>query len=216
VILFICYNLQRYAAIAQLVERIHGKDEVSGSIPDRGSIFMRMNDIKLIAPDLAHEKAVMKYRYEPWEEEHAHIPGGSSLGSYDDFDEWLRKVDLTRHKETTPEGLVSADLYIAYRESDDKVVGMIQIRHELNEYLYNFGGHIGYSVAPSERRKGYATAMLEQALDKCRDLRLDKVLLTCDTNNVASASVIEKCGGVLENESTDPEGKTMKRYWITL
>ena len=92
---------------------------------------------------------------------------------------------------------------------------MIDIRHSLNEHLFNFGGHIGYSVRKSERRKGYATRMLALALEECRRLGILRVLVTCDSENIASERTILINGGVLEN--TVPEdGRFTRRYWITL
>jgi predicted acetyltransferase len=175
-----------------------------------------MKDFSLVVPGLTHEAAVMRYQSEPWEDAHSHIPGSSALPDHASYTEWLNKITLGRSEETVPEGRVASDVYIAYAPSLDKVKGIVQIRHALNDYLFNFGGHIGYSVAPSERRKGYATIMLRDALLKCRELGLDRVLVTCKKDNIASAGVIEKCGGVLEDERIDSNGLVQKRYWITL
>ncbi|WP_338032606.1 GNAT family N-acetyltransferase [Clostridium manihotivorum] len=92
---------------------------------------------------------------------------------------------------------------------------MINIRHALNEYLFNYGGHIGYSVKKEERRKGYAKEMLKLALEKCSDLGLKKVLLICDADNIASSKTIKACGGILENEVLE-EDTLIQRYWIEL
>ncbi|MBQ8717642.1 MAG: GNAT family N-acetyltransferase [Clostridia bacterium] len=112
--------------------------------------------------------------------------------------------------------------YIRYLQyglfSDGRLLGLLQIRLELKGYLINFGGHIGYCVRPSERRRGYAKAMLKAALDICRDVGLDKVLITCLEDNVGSARTIESCGGVFEKTVYDDVNykANMKRYWITL
>ena len=92
---------------------------------------------------------------------------------------------------------------------------MIDIRHRLNEYLLQFGGNIGYSVRPSQRRKGYATEMLALALEECRKLGIDRALVTCDKTNIGSAKTIQKNGGVLENEVLEGDRIT-QRYWIAL
>ena len=85
------------------------------------------------------------------------------------------------------------------------------------EALRDFGGHVGYGVRPSERGKGYATRMLVMALDKARQLGLKRVLITCDKDNLASARVIQKNGGVLGSESYSPQGgRVTQRYWIDL
>lgn len=126
----------------------------------------------------------------------------------------MRTAESNMHPDTVEEGLVPAATYFAWVAG--RLVGTIQLRYELNDYLLTRGGHIGYGVRPSERRKGYASAMLGQVLAIARELGIDRVLITCDEDNVASARTIMRCGGVLENEHTDDEGKTVKRYWIDL
>ncbi|HET6560965.1 MAG TPA: GNAT family N-acetyltransferase [Marmoricola sp.] len=93
----------------------------------------------------------------------------------------------------------------------DEVVGRISLRHELNELLFMWGGHIGYSVRPSARRRGHATAALAGMLEVCREMDIDPVLVTCDVDNVASRRTIEGAGGVYEDTR---EGKL--RFWIDL
>ena len=94
---------------------------------------------------------------------------------------------------------------------------MLDIRHHLNEYQEKFGGHISYCIAPSERRKGYATQMLKRALPVCRDLGIDKVLITCIKGNEGSKRTILNNGGVYESTVYEPEEKTEpEKYWITL
>ena len=98
---------------------------------------------------------------------------------------------------------------------DGQVVGRISIRHWLTDYLERIGGHVGYGVIPSRRKQGYATEMFRQSLPVCASLGLARVLVTCDVNNLGSRRVIEKCGGVLENITDEPELEVQKRrYWI--
>lgn len=103
---------------------------------------------------------------------------------------------------------------------DEKFIGTINIRHELNPFLRAYGGHIGYGIRYSEGNKGYGTMLLGMALEYCRDeLELERVLVTCDDDNIASARVIEKNGGVLEDKiSNKVDRRTVltRRYWITL
>ena len=94
---------------------------------------------------------------------------------------------------------------------------MLQVRHYLNEHLLRFGGHIGYSVRPSERRRGYAKAMLQAALPFCREMGIKKVLITCDENNPASEKTILANGGKYESTVYEPDEKiNLKRFWIEL
>lgn len=95
------------------------------------------------------------------------------------------------------------------------MVGAVNIRHDLNEYLLKYGGHIGDGVRPSERRKGYATKMINLALKECKKLKIKRVLLVCDKNNIGSAKSIINNGGILENEDINDD-KIIQGYWIDL
>jgi predicted acetyltransferase len=117
-----------------------------------------------------------------------------------------------------PDGFVPSSVYWLVR-GETTILGMLCLRHGLNERLRQHGGHIGYSVRPSERGKGYATRMLALALDKARQRGLERVLLTCNKTNRASARVIEKNGGVLEGERPimlRGEPRMSCYYWIEL
>ena len=114
------------------------------------------------------------------------------------------------------EGRVPATMMYGFL--DGKIVGRLQIRHYLNDYLAAAGGHIGYAVASKFRRQGIAGEMLRQSLPYCRDiLKLEKVLVTCDEDNVGSMKTIERNGGEFENRYVSNDGTEMKRrYWIKL
>ena len=104
--------------------------------------------------------------------------------------------------------------YLALDEHEH-LVGMTNLRHRLNDYLLTYGGHIGYSVRPSERQNGYATQMLRLTLEKAKERDIEKVRICCDHYNVASAKTIRANGGVLEDEQFDSsDGTLTQRYWI--
>lgn len=169
-----------------------------------------MESLELVFPTKDHKEAALAYRQEYFVKGEMIIHGDGGLDEAEDYQQWIEKIndDLDRNSD----GFVPSTTYFAFAGS--KLVGTIQIRHRLNDYLLQYGGHIGYGVVPSERRKGYASAMLQLALKKCKGLGIDKVLVTCDKNNVASAGTILKNGGVLENEVTDEKGRIMQRYWM--
>ncbi len=121
-------------------------------------------------------------------------------------------ADTEQFETSVPEGLVTASTYFLIDEGE--IVGAVNIRHELNEHLLNFGGHIGYGVRPSKRRKGYAKAILQLVVPYLEALGLEKVLITCNDTNIASAKTITNCGGVLENQKVNQEGKKINRYWV--
>ena len=136
-------------------------------------------------------------------------PGPS--GSRDEFDELLaRAARFADPAAELPEGFVHCD-YLWIVDDAGALVGNLAIRHRLNDYLLAAGGHVGYAVRPSRRREGHATAALGLSLDRCRELGIDRVLVTCEDDNLASARTIESRGGVLEDVR---DGK--RRYWIAL
>lgn len=115
-----------------------------------------------------------------------------------------------------PDDAVHNDLY--WVVDDGEVVGFLSFRHDLNEWLREAGGHIGYSVRESRRRRGYASAALRLGLERAREIGLDRVLVTCDDDNVGSYRTIEGADGVLQDVSDQSaRGHAMlRRYWITL
>ena len=139
------------------------------------------------------------------------IPWAIRKVDYHDFDAYLKSLEESEPKE----GYVHASTFFAYDRERDILVGAVDIRHSLNEALLLDGGHIGDGVRPSERRKGYATAMIALALDECRKLGIEKLLMVCNKENTGSAKSIQNNGGVLENE-INVEGETVQRYWIQL
>jgi predicted acetyltransferase len=112
-----------------------------------------------------------------------------------------------------PEGHVPSTFLVA--DVAGQVVGRVSIRHDLNDYLRARGGHIGYGVLPAHRRRGYATEILRQALIVARSLGVDRLLVTCDDDNLASSRAIESCGGKLDSVlPAEPGIPALRRYWI--
>jgi predicted acetyltransferase len=125
---------------------------------------------------------------------------------------YLAKLERYRRGINLPPDRVPATFLVAL--SGNQLVGRLSIRHELNDFLTNYGGHIGYGIRPSHRRRGYASEILSQALIIARAEGIDRVLLTCDEDNIASATIIERHGGRLEDVRADPHGPPKRRYWI--
>ena len=138
------------------------------------------------------------------------IHGGFKLAEFT-IEEWIQFNNNNKDIDTVTSGYVSAHTFFAL--VDGKIVGIVNARHNLNDYLLNYGGHIGYSVRKSERNKGYAKSMLKYACSFLFSLGLDKILVTCDHENIASKKTIESCGGVLENIVKKDNSYTL-RYWI--
>lgn len=132
------------------------------------------------------------------------INGVGSLDRYiEDYEGWLQKLEIDRTMEPN-ERKVPADTYFLVRENDNRIVGMINIRHCLNENLKQVGGHIGYSIRPSERRKGYNKVNLYLGLIRCQELGIKEVLMDCDYDNLASARTMLALGGRLVREWYEP------------
>ena len=131
---------------------------------------------------------------------------------YRDFDFYLENLEIKQAKD----GYVPDSTYFCLDLDENIFVGAVNIRHSLNDSLLFTGGHIGDGIRPSRRRKGYATAMIRLALEKCRELGIRRVLMTCDADNIGSAKSILHNGGVLENEVLNEEGQWEQRYWIDL
>lgn len=139
-----------------------------------------------------------------------HSPWAIFKNDYHDFDYYLDNLEIHESKD----GKVPDSVFFLLDIERDILLGAVNIRHYLNDYLLQFAGHIGDGVRPSERRKGYATEMIRLALIECKKIGINKVLMICDKANIGSAKSIIKNGGVLENEFVDDNGKTYQRYWI--
>jgi predicted acetyltransferase len=175
---------------------------------------IKNGEIILERPGPQHMDDVFSYLQEHIGQGEYSLSGSGGLDKAHSYEEWLEKV--AREQTAPEEGLVPATTFFAVRKRDKKLIGTIQVRHHLSDFLLKYYGHIGYGVRPMERRKGYATQMLLLALDYCREIGIEKALISCDKENPASAKTIIKCGGVLENEVVEEDGSLLQRYWISL
>ena len=176
-----------------------------------------MEAIKLVIPTEEYLDQVWAYRQECLDADSS-MDGCGPLRRMQRPEEWLEMVRSYMDPAAVPEGKVQATQFLSIRESDGRVVGMLQARHYFNEYLEKYAGHIGYSTRPSERRKGYAKEQLQLALPFCKEsLGLDRVLISCKPDNPASRRTILANGGVYESTVHEPnEDIDLERYWIAL
>ena len=173
-----------------------------------------MDKIILVKPNLSYADEIIKYKEESLAESPI-INGSAGLDRFSSIEVWLEELKKRSCEDTVPKGLVPSSTYLGVREKDNYIVGMIDIRHYLNEYLTQAGGHIGYGVRKTERNKGYAKQMLKLALEKCKELKIKKVLITCDEDNIASEKVILSANAKLE-DIRNVDGENKKRFWIDL
>ena len=172
--------------------------------------------MRLIEPTPAYVQEIEDYR-QSFLRINGSMDGSGSLRRCESAAEWIEKCRLGKDPATVPAHLVPATPFIYVREEAGRVVGMLQLRHCFNEYLEKYAGHIGYSVRPSERRKGYATAMLRDALPYCRELGITDVLISCVVENEGSRKTILNNGGVYESTVHEPQSdRDLERYWIHL
>lgn len=169
-------------------------------------------NIKLVKLSRAYQKQLDDMMEEWLAVEHNFSPWAIRKNDYRDFDYYLENLE----RKVEQDGRVPDSVFFCLDVDRDIFVGAVNIRHYLNESLLFTGGHIGDGIRPSERRKGYATAMIGLALEECKKLGIRRVLMTCDKDNIGSAKSIMNNGGVLENEVVNEEGVLEQRYWISL
>lgn len=175
----------------------------------------------LAEPSEICAEQIREYRQE-FLDTNCSMDGCGPLRKCEDPIKYVSECKKYTNSETLPDGKVIATQFLYVRKVDMCVVGMIQVRHYFNEYLSMYGGHIGYSVRPSERRKGYATSMLNAVLPYCKEIGLEKILITCIDGNIGSEKTILNNGGVYESTVYEPGDKfrlkrrKLKRFWLTL
>jgi len=176
-----------------------------------------MEKIKLIEPTIEYEKDIWDFRQEILDsDDKDKFAGCGTLEICSSAKEWIENCKLISNKDTCPISKVPSNVYIAVRINDNKIVGIIDLRHHIDHpILSSWGGHIGYYVRPNERKKSYGKEMLRLNLINAQKLGIKKVLITCNQNNIASEKTIISNGGIFETLITVGE-ELMKRYWITL
>jgi predicted acetyltransferase len=129
------------------------------------------------------------------------------------FSDYLALLDGYSRGVGVPDHFVPNTYFVGV--VDETIVGRLSLRHTLNESLARIGGHIGYGVIPSQRKKGYATAMVRQVIPFCRRIGIAEALISCDEENMGSRKVVETCGGIFEANVQCPDsGLLMRRYWL--
>lgn len=167
--------------------------------------------LKLVKATDAYQRQIADMLNEWYASGEKIVPYAIRRTDYHNFREYCERLEV----QNACGGLVPDTTFFCLDEDRDVMVGAVNIRHFLNESLLLDGGHIGDGVRPSERRKGIATKMIGLALQECRKLGIDKVLMVCDRENIGSAKSIINNGGILENEVV-VDGVTEQRYWIAL
>lgn len=174
-------------------------------------------NVILVKPDVSYAGEIRSYREEMLLAGSS-MDGTGALRRMEDPYEWLKWNALMENPKMVPENKVPATQFVLTDTDTGRIYGMLQVRHDLNEYLRLFAGHIGYSVRPTERRKGYAKRMLKQALNYCKEeLGMSRVMVSCLVENEASRRTILACGGVFEEKVYEHiEHVWLEKYWISL
>lgn len=175
-----------------------------------------MENLLLVRPTQDMEPLARDYQREHLAHGETELHGSALMDALP-YPEWVQRTLDNAEPSTVHSGWVVADTFFVLRQSDGQVIGMTDIRHSLDTpFLSEVGGHIGYGVRPSERRKGYAAAILGLALDHARSLGLPRVMLSCFSDNEGSRKTILRRDGKKEREVPYPGGKTVEVYWIEL
>ncbi|MBR0461717.1 MAG: GNAT family N-acetyltransferase [Erysipelotrichaceae bacterium] len=170
---------------------------------------MQTHEMRCRLPEISDESILQEYVKEHFDNGEKSISASMGLSS-SVYSEWVEKIH--RNADTGDSTFGRSLLYLCFDE--DRLVGLLSIRYELPEELRNKYGDIGYGVRPSQRNKGYATAMLKHALSVCREKGMDKVVIGCFKDNQASAATIKKNGGKLIAENGNYKEGLISQYYL--
>jgi len=164
--------------------------------------------------DLEHEEALKDFLRDFERAGEENIPAYFADPSWPHAEIVRRFEEWSRGEKLEEEWVPSTTRFLLH---EGRILGVCNLRHRLNDHLWRIGGHVGFAVRPSERRRGYGTRLLELAKRQARDMGIDRLLVTCGAGNVASRRVIQTCGGALSDEISDEKsGEDTFRFWIDL
>ncbi|WP_274651430.1 GNAT family N-acetyltransferase [Paenibacillus humicola] len=168
--------------------------------------------VSLVKPSAGLRDGYMDF-YREWKDSGEDMVPWVISREPDDFDAMVQFLHDQEREDHLPGWVPSSTYWLA---AGRRIVGAVNIRHRLTERLLQRGGHIGYGIRPSERRKGYATRLLALSLEEARRLGIASALIVCDSWNIASAKTILNNGGVPDAHFTEENGNVIKRFWIPL
>ncbi|MGC5773119.1 GNAT family N-acetyltransferase [Paenibacillus pabuli] len=173
---------------------------------------MGKEKVRLVKPSEEYKETYVSF-YEDWlASGESMVPWVIAKEPYP-FEEMVASLQRSEQGMDIPEGWVQDSTYWLVTESD-RVVGAVNVRHELNEKLFHSGGHIGYGIRPGERQNGYGSEILKLSLEMTKELGITKVLVVCDAHNEASRRVILRNGGIQDEDYIEADGNIVQRFWI--
>jgi len=170
------------------------------------------NHLILVKPQAELKEEYLSY-YQEWKDSEEDMVPWVISKDPSDFPTMLNWLSDHETGMGLPDGWVPCSTFWLI-DSNRRILGVVNIRHQLTEFLFNEGGHIGYGIRPSERCKGNATKILELALIEAKKLGIDDVLVVCDANNIGSEKAIVKNGGIPDSDYVEEDGNVIKRYWL--
>jgi predicted acetyltransferase len=173
-----------------------------------------MNDLRLIRPTIDLKDEYLSF-YQEWKESEEKMILWVISKDPSDFEGMVQSILNNERGENLPVGWVPDSTFWLV-EQQERILGVVNIRHSLTEKLAEAGGHIGYGIRPSERRKGYATKLLSLSLEKAKGLGIKRALIVCDAENLGSKRTILKNGGISDADFIEEDGNIINRFWIDL